>query len=210
MSIQSEINRLNAAKAELKTSIENGGVTVSLNAKIDAYPALVDAITQQVKDKVDAINGEVVEGDVDAKLNKITSTKTDLAAALAEKGQTVGDVFSTYGDAVRAIKTGGEIVEITFNQGGRTITVMFTDADDNNANVIFNGDPIQIFVKKNTYVVAYGHARAADVSPYTYYSNDFPWYKLAEGYDSRLADAGVNYAYAFFASNDGTILWGIA
>ena len=118
MSIQSEINRLNAAKAELKTSIENGGVTVSLNAKIDAYPALVDAITEQIKDKVDVINGEVVEGDVDAKLNKITSTKTDLAAALAEKGQTVGDVFADYPAAVRAIETGGGFMgtaKVTFN-----------------------------------------------------------------------------------------------
>ena len=127
MSIQSEINRLNAAKAELKTSIENGGVTVSLNAKIDAYPALVDAITQQIKDKVDAINGEVVEGDVDAKLNKITSTKTDLAAALAEKGQTVGDVFSTYGDAVRAIETGGKSSTITF--GGQVNRINFINKD---------------------------------------------------------------------------------
>lgn len=60
MSIQSEINRLNAAKAELKTSIENGGVTVSLNAKIDAYPALVDAITEQFNEQLDEINGEVI------------------------------------------------------------------------------------------------------------------------------------------------------
>ena len=128
MSIQSEINRLNAAKAELKTSIENGGVTVSLNAKIDAYPALVDAITEQIKDKVDAINGEVVEGDVDAKLNKITSTKTDLAAALAEKGQTVGDVFADYPAAVRAIETGGKTSTIAF--GGQVSNINFINRAD--------------------------------------------------------------------------------
>ena len=144
MSIQSEINRLNAAKAELKTSIENGGVTVSLNAKIDAYPALVDAITQQIKDKVDAINGEVVEGDVDAKLNKITSTKTDLAAALAEKGQTVGDVFSTYGDAVRAIETGGAkdtaAVDIKYSGAGAP-TLYLVDKDYNYITYkVANGD----------------------------------------------------------------------
>ena len=48
------------------------------------------------------------------KLNKILNTKADIKAALAEKGQTVGDVFSTYGDAVRAIETGSpkEYVEV--------------------------------------------------------------------------------------------------
>lgn len=60
MSVQSEINRLNSAKAELRTAIENGGVTVQLNAKIDAYPALVDAITEQIGAQLDIINGEVI------------------------------------------------------------------------------------------------------------------------------------------------------
>ena len=154
MSIQSEINRLNAAKAELKTSIENGGVTVSLNAKIDAYPALVDAITQQIKDKVDAINGEVVEGDVDAKLNKITSTKTDLAAALAEKGQTVGDVFSTYGDAVRAIETGGSIetVAATIEAGIRGSFEMSWSDGERGYERAFTGEQSTVNVLKNSIV----------------------------------------------------------
>lgn len=60
MSVQSEINRLTAAKAELKTAIENGGVTVQLNAKIDAYPALVDMISAQIGEQLDSINGEVI------------------------------------------------------------------------------------------------------------------------------------------------------
>lgn len=60
MSVQSEIARLNNAKAELKTAIENGGVTVEVSAKIDAYPALVDAITEQLGAELDTINGEVI------------------------------------------------------------------------------------------------------------------------------------------------------
>ena len=48
------------------------------------------------------------------KLNKLASTKADLKAALAEKGQTVGDVFSTYPAAVRAIETGVETVSGNF------------------------------------------------------------------------------------------------
>lgn len=39
------------------------------------------------------------------KLALLQATKANLKAALAEKGQTVGDVFSTYPAAVRAIET---------------------------------------------------------------------------------------------------------
>ena len=44
MSIATEITRLQGAKADLKTAIENKGVTVSSSALLDAYPALVDSI----------------------------------------------------------------------------------------------------------------------------------------------------------------------
>ena len=45
MSIASEIERLQTAKASLKTSIENKGVTVPEGATLDDYPALVDSIS---------------------------------------------------------------------------------------------------------------------------------------------------------------------
>lgn len=60
MSVQAEINRINSAKAELKTAIENGGVTVQVSARIDAYPALVDLISSKIGDQLDIINGEVI------------------------------------------------------------------------------------------------------------------------------------------------------
>lgn len=46
MSIASEISRLQQAKADLKTSIENKGVTVSSSATLEDYPDYVDAIQQ--------------------------------------------------------------------------------------------------------------------------------------------------------------------
>ena len=46
MSIATEITRLQGAKASLKTSIENKGVTVPSNALLDTYSTLVDAIPQ--------------------------------------------------------------------------------------------------------------------------------------------------------------------
>ena len=45
MTIANEINRLNNAKAAIKQSIENKGVAVSDDAKIDEYPALIDEIS---------------------------------------------------------------------------------------------------------------------------------------------------------------------
>ena len=45
MTIANEITRINNAKAAIKQSIENKGVTVSDDAKIDEYPALINSIT---------------------------------------------------------------------------------------------------------------------------------------------------------------------
>lgn len=44
MSITSEINRLQTAKADLKTAIEDKGVTVPSSTKLDGYADLVDSI----------------------------------------------------------------------------------------------------------------------------------------------------------------------
>lgn len=45
MSIAKHIQRLQTAKADIKTAIENKGVTVPTNATIDAYPTYVSQIT---------------------------------------------------------------------------------------------------------------------------------------------------------------------
>lgn len=44
MSIKDQITRIQNAKSAIKTSIENKGVTVAADAKLDAYPALIDSI----------------------------------------------------------------------------------------------------------------------------------------------------------------------
>lgn len=51
MSIASEITRLQTAKSNIKTSIENKGVVVSSSDKLDDYPSLIDSIniSTQVK-----------------------------------------------------------------------------------------------------------------------------------------------------------------
>lgn len=51
------------------------------------------------------------------KLTLLLNTKDDIKAALLEKGQVAGNVFSTYADKIRAIETYTE-PEITVNSAG--------------------------------------------------------------------------------------------
>ena len=44
MSIASEISRLNTAKENIKTAIQNKGVSVQSSTKIDGYPSLINQI----------------------------------------------------------------------------------------------------------------------------------------------------------------------
>ena len=50
MGVQTELTRISGAKTDLKAAIRGKGVAVAESARIDAYPALVQAITQGVVD----------------------------------------------------------------------------------------------------------------------------------------------------------------
>lgn len=50
MGVQTELTRISGAKTDLKAAIQGKGVVVTESARIDAYPALVQAITQGVVD----------------------------------------------------------------------------------------------------------------------------------------------------------------
>lgn len=71
------------------------------------------------------------------KLTLLLNTKADIKAALVEKGQNVGDVFSTYADKIRAIETSVE-PEITVNSAGlvtaaagdKSVTHQISSSDD--------------------------------------------------------------------------------
>ena len=91
------------------------------------------------------------------KLALLEATKADLKAALAEKGQTVGDVFSTYPAAVRAIETGGEAATLTVGYAGESDTACyFVNSDgelinsENGTNVGQHTIPIPSLVLAET------------------------------------------------------------
>lgn len=64
MSVATELTRIQSAKAALKTSIRNKGVSVSDDALISAYPALVDAIETGGGGDSDAVIRDLIEGDI--------------------------------------------------------------------------------------------------------------------------------------------------
>jgi len=63
MSIASEISRIQTAKADLKTAIENKGVTVPSSTKLDGYADLVDSIEQGGSGTVESNDVEFIDYD---------------------------------------------------------------------------------------------------------------------------------------------------
>ena len=67
MSIQTEIQRLQGAKSDLKTAIENKGAIVPSNATLDQYPAIIATIqtqgTYQQKTVTPDASGQTVSPD---------------------------------------------------------------------------------------------------------------------------------------------------
>ena len=51
MGVQTELTRISGAKAGLKAAIQSKGVAVAESARIDAYPALVQAIAPSLQSK---------------------------------------------------------------------------------------------------------------------------------------------------------------
>lgn len=99
--IAEKLIRLNQIKADIKAAIEEKGQTVSSVA------------FSQYANKVRAIKGispvtpsSASTTDVTGKLNRLTSTKTDIKSAIEACGVSVGSIpFSQYPDKIRAIQT---------------------------------------------------------------------------------------------------------
>lgn len=79
MSIATQIQRLQTAKADIKTAIENKGVTIPSNATIDAYPTYVSQITSgdggsdYEQQFIDLIEGDITTLNIPSGTTKIGS-----------------------------------------------------------------------------------------------------------------------------------------
>ena len=109
MSIQSEITRLSNAKASLKTAIEGKGVTVSSDAKLDAYPSLVSSIEQggggggiSVK-FLNLITGETMKQMTVEKDYELKASDFPTAANLVETADHPAFNFSNWSAAVGTV-----------------------------------------------------------------------------------------------------------
>lgn len=148
MSIASEISRLQQAKADLKSSIEAKGVTVSSSATLDDYPDYVDAIsgggspTLQTKTKTytptESQQTEQITADVgydgldevDVTVNAISSTYVGTgitrrsSSDLSASGATVTAPAGYYENSASTAVASGVVVPSTSisSSGGATIT----------------------------------------------------------------------------------------
>lgn len=73
MSIQSEIERLDNAKAEIASAISEKGVTVEKDTSFDDYPALIRSIPQNDPGGESVEKLEVIDGTLDIATMSVTS-----------------------------------------------------------------------------------------------------------------------------------------
>lgn len=132
------------------------------------------------------------------KLDLLEATKADLKAALAEKGQTVGDVFSTYPAAVRAIETGGGSVTITIGSNFADSSYIAYTTPEGSAELLTSPKKGQSFTALEgsaCCVIAIGSASATGIV------TNLPanYFLFANGFEGDVFGAMVTL------SSDGTI-----
>lgn len=134
------------------------------------------------------------------KLALLEATKADLKAALAEKGQTVGDVFSTYPAAVRAIETGGgtATIQVNFSKIQNTdYGIYYVSPDGISSFKDLSTAPFSIQVKNNSFILP---SVPTDMDQ-AYIRGDLSLIENSENY-SALTN---HRQYLIFVSGDGEI-----
>lgn len=125
MSVASEIQRLQGAKADIKTAIEGKGVTVPSSTKLDGYATLIGNIST-----------------TPSLQNKTVAPTTSQQSVSADNGYdglgtvTVSAVTSAIDSDIQAgnIKSGVNILGVTGNYTGASATVATTTATVGSSN----------------------------------------------------------------------------
>lgn len=94
MSVASEITRLQTAKANLKTSIENKGVTVPSSATLDAFATLVDQISgggyESGTFEISSTTSHILSGHTGSLIFVIINDYSSLSQITGASSKTVG------------------------------------------------------------------------------------------------------------------------
>lgn len=93
MSIQTEIDRLNGAKAGIKASIENGGFSVPASSKLDDYPDILTGAFTKLNNALSSIRTAIIQKGVDVPENTDVS---DYASKISDIIVHTGAVVKTY------------------------------------------------------------------------------------------------------------------
>lgn len=125
MSIATEITRLQTAKANIKTSLENKGATVPSTTKLDGYSTIIDSLPNATKYGMSADN---ILGNVDSNGDIQQPTQLfDLVLSGVEKIQ-INDIFHykfAYNPTVKSV-TFPDLIYVGAAYGGQNIcTNMF-------------------------------------------------------------------------------------
>lgn len=120
MSIATEITRLQTAKADIKTSLENKGATIPYSTKLDEYSTIIDSLPNAVKYGMSADN---ILGNVNSNGEIQQPTQLfDLVLSGVEKIQ-IDDIFHykfAYNSAVKSV-TFPDLIYVGTAYGGQSI-----------------------------------------------------------------------------------------
>ena len=163
MTIANEITRISNAKAAIKQSIENKGVTVSDTAKLDEYPALIDSISGE--------GGSVDAGYWPKFFEARTKNLTDLKYAFAniEAKETDTDIKNL----IENLDT-SKVKEIrnAFEQfGAYSKPLKFLDLTKWNVEKVNNGfDKVFYFCRSSIDISGWKFTKVNSLYQFTYYS----------------------------------------
>lgn len=150
MSIASEISRIQAAKADIKSAIEGKGVTVSPSAKLDDYAALIDTISTGITPSGSisiTSNGTV---DVTNYAQAIVNVKADVQV------QTV-NVASAVTAGNVTLLSGNDFIKV--NYANDNFFCGFTLVDtvgDTSGSYLTGGISANFYTHLNRYFLTYG------------------------------------------------------
>lgn len=161
MSIATEISRLQTAKTNLKTSIENKGVDVPANTKLDGYSALVDAIQTGGGGTSNFVHGTFTTGSTNGATSieiPYTGSGYPVMAVVVVAGGVYNPAYSHWYDK----KQQGAVGEWTMTKSVMSSTPTYTTSGTQNQGVV-----MILFKDNNFETTSYSRTGVMDANAFT-------------------------------------------